>query len=115
MIQRGFFKKNNQDAAKCCFQIILFAANHIILQHFAATRSFFKDETCLNQLRMPNYHEIPNLVTMKQDYHCFLRGGADSAPPCGFQVDPDVVAIRVNCLAGVTALIHVQLIYVILL
>ena len=32
---------------------------------------------------------------MKQDYHGFLRGGR-FCPPCGFQVDPDVVGIRVK-------------------
>ena len=64
-------------------KIMPFAANRIILQHFAATWSFFKDETWLNQLRMPNYPEIPNLVTMKQDYHGFLRGGR-FCPPLWF-------------------------------
>ncbi len=34
---------------------------------------------------------------MEQDYHSFLGGGGlIRPPPCGFQVDPDVVGIRVN-------------------
>ena len=39
MIQRGFFKKNNQDAAKCCFQIVPFAANHAERSHNQPERS----------------------------------------------------------------------------
>jgi len=43
----------------------------IILQHFAATWSFLEDETHWNQLRIPNYSGILNLVAIKQDHHGF--------------------------------------------
>ena len=43
------------------FQIIPFAANQIILQHFAATWYFFKKETCLNLLHMTIYSYVPSL------------------------------------------------------
>ena len=43
------------------FEIIPFAANNIILQHFAATPSFFEKKKILIQFRIPNYLCIPPL------------------------------------------------------
>ena len=47
------------------FQIILFAANHVILQHFAATWQFFEKDTYLNLLYMINYLCIQSLEVIK--------------------------------------------------
>ena len=50
---------NFQNNQCITFQIILFAANYAILQHFAATLFFFIEETVLNQFSMPNYPYEP--------------------------------------------------------
>ena len=47
------------------FQIILFAANHVILQHFAATWQFFEKDTYLNQLYMIIYPCIQSSEVIK--------------------------------------------------
>ena len=42
-------------------QVITFAANYPILQHFAANKSFFEKATILSQFRMSNYPCVPVL------------------------------------------------------
>ena len=47
------------------FQIVIFAANHVFLQHFAATWQFFEKDTYLNLLYMINYLCIQNSEVIK--------------------------------------------------
>ena len=48
------------------FQIIWFAANNAILQHFAATWLYCEKETLLNQFRMSTYPCVPSLVIINE-------------------------------------------------
>ena len=46
-------------------KVMLFAANHVILQHFAATWQFFEKDTYLNLLYMINYLCIQSSEVIK--------------------------------------------------